>query len=145
MPLRTSSNDEELNINLTPMIDVVMLLIIFFMVSTKFTNPERQFQIELPTVNSAQPLTTRPDELVVSVDREGKFFLGQEAVTAEELSVRLAEAQANYPEQVVMIRGDAQGNYQYVMDVLAICHQVKITNIKLANSIKAAPLSRGSS
>ncbi len=140
MPLRTSTTDEELTINLTPMIDVVMLLIIFFMVSTKFTNPERQFQIELPTVNTAQPLTTRPDELVVNIDRSGQIFLGEEPLSAEQLTKRLAEAHTNYAEQAVMIRGDGQGNYQHIMDILAICHQVKITNIKLANSIKSPVL-----
>lgn len=139
MPLRPI-DDEEIDIKLAPMIDVFMLLMIYFMVVSQFTklqNKERQFEIKLPTAASAQPLTARPDEIVVNVDKVGKFYVGEEAVTPEQLQQRLEEAQKNYAEQEVMIRGDGGGNYQHIMDVLSICHQVKITNIKLANTAKS--------
>ncbi len=137
MPLRSSESAEEPSINLTPMIDVVMLLIIFFMVGTKFSDRERQFHIELPTVADAQPLTSRPDEIVVNVDRDGQFFLNEDPMTRQQLFDRLRQAQENYAEQAVVIRGDGEGTYQHIMDVLAMCHQVKITNIKLANKLKS--------
>ena len=62
MPLKTDTIEEP-NLNLTPMIDIVFLLIIFFMVGTRFTEMERQYDIRLPTVSEALPLTNLPDEI----------------------------------------------------------------------------------
>ncbi|MBX3440130.1 MAG: biopolymer transporter ExbD, partial [Planctomycetaceae bacterium] len=70
MPLKTQQ-PEEPALNLTPMIDIVLLLVIFFMVGTQFTEAERQYQIDLPAVSVAQPLTALPDEIVVNVAKDG--------------------------------------------------------------------------
>ncbi|MCA9031200.1 MAG: biopolymer transporter ExbD, partial [Planctomycetaceae bacterium] len=72
MPLKNESAEEP-SINLTPMVDVVMLLIIFFLVGTQFNKPERQYEINLPTVSDAQPLTSLPDEIIVNVSKTGEF------------------------------------------------------------------------
>jgi biopolymer transport protein ExbD len=135
MPLKTDTIEEP-NLNLTPMIDIVFLLIIFFMVGTRFTEAEREFDIELPTVTDAQPLTTMPDEIVVSVTNDGRYLLRDEERTLEELKSALTAARENFADQAVLIRGDGQGPYQYVMDVLAVCHSAKITNVSLANRLQ---------
>ncbi|MCA9079282.1 MAG: biopolymer transporter ExbD, partial [Planctomycetaceae bacterium] len=70
MPLKTQAMEEPA-LNLTPMIDIVLLLVIFFLVGTQFTQAERQYEIDLPTVSDAQPLTALPDEIVVNVGRDG--------------------------------------------------------------------------
>ncbi|MCG6155471.1 ExbD/TolR family protein [Rubinisphaera margarita] len=134
MPLKTEEVEEPV-LNLTPMIDIVLLLIIFFMVGTRFSDAERQFEIELPTVSNALPLTDLPDEIVVSIAKSGEMFLGEQAITLEELESRLQQAKERYADQSVIVRGDAAGEYQNVMDVLAVCHRVGITNLSLANRV----------
>lgn len=136
MPLRTEEPDEA-DLNLTPMIDIVMLLIIFFMVGTKFSEAERQFDIKLPTVSEAQPLTSRPDEVVINVDKEGHIFVGEDEFQLNELADEMSRVKANYEDQTVIIRGDGQGQYQIIMDVLASCKQAGINNIQLASRLKA--------
>ena len=131
MPLKTEPIDEP-NLNLTPMIDVVFLLIIFFMVGTRFTQLERQYDINLPTVSDAQPLTEKPDDIVVNVSREGGIVVRGEAKTPEQLEAELATARENYPGQGVVIRGDAQGAYQNVMDVLVLCRRAGIAAVSLS-------------
>lgn len=135
MPLKTEAMEEP-NLNLTPMIDIVLLLIIFFMVGTRFSEAERQFTIELPTVTDAQPLTSLPDELTVAVDKAGDFYLNDEQISPELLEAELLKAQKNYADQAVIIKGDKEGMYQGVMDILAACHRSNIKNIKLANRVK---------
>lgn len=135
MPLKTEEVDEP-DLNLTPMIDIVMLLIIFFMVGTKFSEDERQFDIKLPTVSEAQPLTSRPDEITVNIDRKGNVYVGGEPFQLNELSAEMDRIKKNYEDQVVIIRGDGQGQYQMVMDVLSICKKAGIKNIQLANRLK---------
>ncbi len=129
---------EEPGLNLTPMIDIVLLLVIFFMVGTQFTEAERQYEIELPTVSAAQPLTGLPDELVVNVARDGRMFLGSQELSFDEIQQALQDAKARYDDQAVLIRGDGQVAYQYVMDVLAVCQRHGITNVSLANRMEEA-------
>lgn len=135
MPLK-SEPLEEPQMNLVPMLDVVFNLIIFFMVGTRFADMERQFDIQLPEVSDAQPLTTPPDEIVVNVFGNGKIVVSEQTLTIPELQGVLEQAQARYADQAVLIRGDGQGVYQNVMDVLAACHAAHITNFSLATQLR---------
>ncbi len=136
MPLKTAEMVEEPKLDLTSMIDIVFLLIIFFMVGTQFTARERQYDIQLPTVSNAQALTSLPDELIVNITNDGSIQLGEQQKTLNELEDDLIAARRNYPDQAVIIRGDGTGPYQNVMNVLAVCHRAEITRISLANQLR---------
>ena len=135
MPLRVDA-PEEPSMNMTPMIDVVLLLVIFFMVGTQFSETETEYDIELPTVSSAQPLTGGPDPLVVNVRRDGSLFLGQRRIDPSELERELRAAKVRYARQAVVVRGDGQGPYQHVMTVLDLCRRAQIVNVQLANRVE---------
>jgi len=137
MPLKTQEMEEPA-LNLTPMIDIVMLLVIFFMVGAQFTEDESQYELELPTVSQAQPLTVLPDEIVVNVAKDGAIYVGGAQQTLEQLEDLLKSAQERYADQTVVIRGDADGRYQNVMSVLNLCKRIKITNLQLANRVEAS-------
>ncbi len=134
MPIKSVAQEEPTLI-LTPMVDIVMLIMIFFMVSTEFRRQETQYEIQLPKVTEAQPLTDLPDEIVINIHPDGTVYLGREIRTMEQLEQDLADARKRYEDQVVVIRGDAQGPYQHVMTVLNICKRARISNIQLANRI----------
>lgn len=135
MPLKVDALEEP-QINLTPMIDVVFNLLIFFMLATRFADLERQFDVQLPTASSAQPLTSPPDEIIVNVFSDGRIVVSQQALTIDQLEARLKAAHDRYADQAVLIRGDGQGTYQNVMDVLTACHRAEITNFSLATQVK---------
>src|SRR5436190_15412420 len=103
MPLKVDSLDEP-QINLTPMIDVVFNLLIFFMLATRFSDMERQFDVQLPTASSAQPLTNPPDEIVINVFGDGRLVVSQQSLTLEQLEGRLQAAHDRYADQAVLIR-----------------------------------------
>ena len=136
MPLKNIELVDEPHLNLTPMIDIVFLLIVFFMVGTQFTDTEQHYDIQLPTVSDAEPLTSRPDELVINVLSDGTILLEGKTQSLEDLEARLRSAQQNYADQEVIVRGDASGQYQHIMDVLAACHGAHITHISLANRLE---------
>lgn len=140
MPLKLEQIEEP-GLNLTPMIDIVLLLVIFFMVGTEFTRHERQYEIELPRVSDARPLTSLPDELVVNITRGGEFFLGNERRSVEDLEADLRAAGERYRDQAVVIRADGAGPYQHVMTALSVCQRADISNVQLANrvEIRGAP------
>ena len=131
MPLKTDTIEEP-HLNLTPMIDIVFLLIIFFMVGTEFTELERQYDIKLPTVSDVQPITGRPDELVINVKSDGQVTVNGQERTLPQLEEELTRAKKSYADQAVVVRGEGEGRYQTVVDVLAICNRVNISVISLA-------------
>lgn len=131
MPLRTQL-DEQPSLNLTSMIDVLFLLIIFFMVGTKFTEMERKIGLKVPQVSNVEALTSAPEKKVVNVYRDGQITLDREAVTIDELSRRLSAARSQYEDLGVLVRGDGGGEFQHVAEVLNACRKAGITELGVA-------------
>ncbi len=109
------------SVEMTPMIDMVFLLLIFFLVATTFHQTEREMQIALPFAASAAPISSMLQELIVNVDKDGKIILGGRAIGPERLQERVTQAVAANPEQKVTVRGDRSVAYAHIVTVLDIC------------------------
>ena len=131
MPLKTEQLEEP-NLILTPVIDIMFLLLIFFMVGTQFTEDERRFTIKLPTVSETLSVVSLPDPATVNVTTNGEVYLDGEAISLAELEQRLIAMRENYPGQAVLVRGDGAAEYQQIMDVLAATKRAGITAVSLA-------------
>jgi len=131
MPLRTSRGDEA-GLNLTPMIDVVFLLNIFFLVATTFPKPERDLAVALPEVVGAGALSEAPAQRVVNVHRDGRVTLDQVEVSLDELTSRLTAARRQYAELGVQVRGDAHAVHQRVAEVLHACKQAGVKELGIS-------------
>jgi biopolymer transport protein ExbD len=125
MPLKTHL-DEQPSLNMTPMIDIVFLLIIFFMVGTKFTEMEKKIDLTVPDVVDRGTLTAAPERRIVNVYRDGSITLDREEVTLEELTRRLAHARSQYSDLGVLVRADHQGEVGPLAKVLNACVQAGI-------------------
>lgn len=138
MPLKTDGIDEP-ELNLTPMIDIVFQLIIFFLVGTEFAEKyagqsdkeSAVLPISLPTSSVGASITPGPDPLVVSITKAGELFLNAEQVTPPELEQKLKAAKENYKDTAVIIAGDGQAHLQVVVDVLQTCERLQIKQAKL--------------
>jgi biopolymer transport protein ExbD len=128
MPLKTQ-HDEAPALNLTSMIDVLFLLIIFFMVATKFDEMERNIEVAVPQVGQAGDSAPPPQPLVVTVLAEGRVELDGAPLTFEELTARLAAARTPLTDPSVVIRGDAQCPFQHIASALAACQQAGISDL----------------
>ena len=124
--------DETPNVNLTPMIDIVFLLIIFFMVGTKFTELERQLQLELPQISAADQPNPQPVNRVINVYRDGRVALEQELLSLDELIEQLRSARTQHNRLGVIVRGDADGPLQNVATVLGACRQAGISALGIS-------------
>jgi biopolymer transport protein ExbD len=131
MPLKTHQEDLT-PINLTPMIDIVFNLIIFFMVGARFTDLERKVDLTVPQVSDIKTLTPTPEKRTINVYRDGRIELDGEAVSVEQLVARLADAQRQYAELGVNVRGDGQGPFQNVATVLTACRQAGISELGIS-------------
>ena len=121
MILKQQSVDSQLAIEMTPMIDIVFLLLIFFLVATTFRQEEREMQIALPIASSAGPISMTLRELVVNVDESGRMIIAGREVSGKDLLQMITDAVAVNAEHKVTVRGDRRVAYGAVVRVLDIC------------------------
>lgn len=134
MNLQPGGEDEP-DVNLTPLIDVVFLLLIFFMVSTTFEHQSR-IQIELPEA-TASPVEVDEDSIEIIIDAQGRYFIGEEQVVNTELKTlksAISKAVGERETVPVTIRADAKTPHQAVITALDATSQLGLTHISLATS-----------
>ena len=126
---------EELDLNLTPLIDVVFLLLIFFMVSTTFQK-ESEISLQLPRA-STEPPEDVPERLEVVIDASGAFYVNdQELVRSdlESLQTALYELAGGDRERPVTIRADAQTPHQSVVTAMDAAARLGMLRLSIATS-----------
>ncbi len=119
--VRSNGAQMSASIELTPIIDMVFLLLIFFLVATTFHQTEREMQIALPESQSAGPISATLREIIINVDAEGQIFVSGRKMDAEDLRVVVRDAVAANPQQKVTVRGDRHTAYANIVRVLDIC------------------------
>ncbi len=119
--IRSNDQDSSVQIDLTPIIDMVFLLLIFFLVATRFHQSEREMKIALPAASSAGPISTSLRELIINVDADGQIIVSGRIVTPDDLRALITEAIAQNPDQKVTVRGDQSTAYANIVIVLDIC------------------------
>jgi len=131
MPLKMHE-DEMPAINLTPMVDILFQLIIFFMVGTKFTEMEKKIDLSVPTVANSANLPDVPDKRIVNVYRDGRIELDSQTVSLEQLQSDLAAWRGRAGNPSVVVRGDAEGPLQNVASVLTACRDAGISDMGIS-------------
>lgn len=128
MPIKINQ-DEKPAINLTPMIDIVFLLVIFFMVGTKFSEVEQQLELTVPEVGGTATVLPAVQRHVVAIFKDGTVSLDGELMDLLQLESEL-EAECERGDQVnVVIRGDAEGAFQNVATVLSVCRNAGVNDL----------------
>ncbi len=124
---------QEVAVNLTPLIDVVFLLLIFFMVSTSF-NRETQIKLELPQA-SGDPLETQPEVIEISVDSEGRYFVNAKPIVNTQIETLIKAinivGQGN-KKLPVIISADANAPYQSVVTAMDASRKTGYFNFTMA-------------
>lgn len=126
---------EEVSVNLTPLIDVVFLLLIFFMVSTTFTK-ENRLSLELPEA-SGEPVLQDNVPLEVVVDAQGQYTVNGAAVVnpnLKGLKAAIAQISAGDTSMVVVITADAKASHQSVITAMDAAGQLGFTALSLTTS-----------
>ena len=137
---RVKASRRDASIEITPLIDIVFLLLIFFMVSTSFVD-DRVIGITLP--QGQGDLVRSADPVVVTIDANGGYFLGEQALggdSEQERSTRLvaalgalaADLDDNAEQPRIVIRADAMTRHQAVISALSICADKGLVNVNLA-------------
>lgn len=133
MRVRTHDPAAELSLNLAPMIDVVFLLLIFFMVATTFAQQEKEMSLDLPTAESGDEAQNNPEEIVINLLSDGRMRVMGEDVAEEALESMLVRAARSNPETPVTIRGDRDVVLQRVVSVMDACRRAGLTDIGIVH------------
>lgn len=127
----------EPDVNLTPMIDVVFLLLLFFMVSTSFIR-ESSLKVDLPEA-SGQTSEKREDSIDIIINAEGQFTINETVIPAtdkEALKAALKTAAGENKDPHIIISADAEADYQSVVTAMDIAQQLNYIRLTLATREK---------
>jgi biopolymer transport protein TolR len=115
---RSEGSKVNSNINVTPMVDVMLVLLIIFMVITPMLQPD--MPVELVKTNNPvdMPDAGNPDTLMVALVHDGKIFFGNEIVTREVLMQKVKDQMTNRGNKTVYVRADARARYKFLVDVV---------------------------
>ena len=113
---------------LTPLIDTVFNLLIFFLVATKFAEVERELPVALPQASEARPITARPSEFFINIDAAGQYYVTGQIVTVAELDGKLNQAWVNDHNTTAIIRADRNCRFDPVVAAINACQKAKIRN-----------------
>jgi len=121
-------------IQLAPLVDVLMLLLIFFLLTWNAARTENELDIKVPKAAAAKEKTAPIGDVVVNVKADGTMTVNKRALTGPELTELLKGVVQSYPDQAVIIRGDESGAYKNIVGVLNICTEAGVTNVAFATA-----------
>ena len=117
---------------MAPMIDIVFLLLIFFIVTWNFARWETQMDITVPTAKESTQTRRQPGEIILNISKSGDVIVNQRKFAMPDLLNVLKSISRQFPDQSIIIRADQQVEYKYVIRVLDTCRMADIWNVGFA-------------
>ncbi|MGA8043036.1 MAG: biopolymer transporter ExbD [Terracidiphilus sp.] len=131
------------NINVTPMVDVMLVLLIIFMVITPMLQQKvavDMAKVENPT---SMPDADKEDAIVVAITRDGGVFLGQDKIATSELGTKVRDKLADSPGKTIYFRADARAQYRAVEDAIDAVRTAGVDEVGMLTQKKEGNLSGG--
>lgn len=132
MNFRGKYRPERVGFQIAPMIDVVFLLLCFFVTSQIFTQWESEIDITLPTAKSSELNPRLPGEIILNIQKSGAVVVNGRTLNETDLQSLMIRLVKLFPGQPVLIRADRETSYNHVIKVLDLCRQSDIWNIAFA-------------
>jgi len=133
MRFRKHAQIEPIPLQLAPMIDVLFLLLIFFVITWNFARQETEIEISVPAADEGQVSQNRDvGEIVINVRKTGEVVVESVVLTEQQLVTRLKLLASVHKDQAVILRGDEKAEYEKVINVLNICQKAGIWNVSFA-------------
>jgi biopolymer transport protein ExbD len=134
MNLRSRAQLHHPGIQLAPLVDVLLLLLIFFLLTWNAARNENELDVKVPKASAAKDKPAPPGDVVVNVKADGNLVVNRRTITAPELKELLKGLVELFPEQAVVIRGDEAGAYKNIVGALNICTEAGVTNVAFATA-----------
>jgi biopolymer transport protein ExbD len=134
MNLRGRATPVHPGIQLAPLVDVLLLLLIFFLMTWNAARSENELDVKVPKASAAKERPAPIGDVVVNVKADGNVVVNRRILGPAELGELLKNLVQLNPEQAVVIRGDESGAYKNVINVLNVCTTAGITNVAFATA-----------
>ena len=134
MNLRRRINQEPIQLQLAPMIDVILFLLCFFLLTWNLARYEQDLEVKVPVARNGTPPKELPGEVIINLKSDGSVELERTTLSLADLQQKLSAIEEVYPEQAVVLRGAENVEYKYVVQVLDACRAAKLTNIAFATN-----------
>ena len=132
MRFKTRNRSKAPALALTSMLDVIFLLLCFFVTVSVFSQWESEISIKLPKATTAEAPERMPGEIIVNLSKEGLVTVNGRALKLDELKDRLTRISKFYPGQPVIIRADRETKYDHLVKVVDTCREADVWNFSLA-------------
>jgi len=127
---------EKADFPLAPMVDVVFLLLIFFIATMQYTQSERELNISVPVAEEGADARQTVGEIIVNVRESGEVVVDQTVMDKAQLFEKLKRIAAVHKNQAIRIRGDGKVEYQKIVEVIDVCQKAGIPNISFATQVQ---------
>ncbi len=134
MNLRRRINSDPIQLQLAPMIDVILFLLCFFLLTWNLARYEQDLEVKVPVARNGTPPKQLPGEVIINLKSDGTVELERATLTLKQLEEKLSAIAQVYPDQAVVLRGAENVEYKYVVRVLDTCRAAKLTNIAFATN-----------
>ena len=134
MNLRSRAIPQHPGIQLAPLVDVLLLLLIFFLLTWNAARNENELDVKIPKASAAKERSAPIGDVIVNVKADGNVIVNRRTLTSHELSDLLKGLVQLSAEQAVVIRGDEAGAYKNIVNVLNICSEAGVTNVAFATA-----------
>ena len=134
MNLRSRAVPVHPGIQLAPLVDVLLLLLIFFLMTWNAARNENELDVKVPKASAAKEKTAPIGDVVVNVKADGNVVVNRRTLNPQDLTELLKGLVQLNAEQAVVIRGDEAGAYRNIVNVLNICTQAGVTNVAFATA-----------
>jgi biopolymer transport protein ExbD len=133
---RSASAQPMSDINMTPLIDVMLVLLVIFMITAPLMTSS--LKLDLPRAEGAKP-TDAAQFVTLSIDPQGRFFWGDEAVTLDTLRLRVREAAVRNPTTEVQLRADKSVTYGRVAELIGVVQEGGLSRVGFVTESKSEP------
>jgi len=141
MNFRRRHTQQHPGFQIAPMIDVIFLLLCFFVASQIFSQWETEIDIKLPTASTGEVPERLPGEIIINILADGSIVVNRQKLEQDALASLLGRIASLFPGQPVLLRADGSTPYEHVIRILDMCRQADIWNISFATAAQeiAAP------
>ncbi len=139
MNFRSRLRQDPIGFQIAPMIDVVFLLLCFFITSQIYAHWEREMNLTLPTASSGTPPRRLPGELILNIRANGTVTVNGQEFDDAALATMLKRLVEVFPGQPISLRGDENTPYKHIIRVIDRCREADLWNLSFATGMPAAP------
>jgi biopolymer transport protein ExbD len=132
MNFRKYAEPRILGFLIAPMVDILLVILVFFIVTWNFALSENELDVRVPTATKANEAQPYVGQVVINISADGTVIVNRQPKSPQELLELLKKLSQLYPDQAVIVRGDQRVDYKHIVEVLDICRQADIWNVAFA-------------